>query len=311
MAQRLTGMVHLSPQNMILEEAIGPVLKEDRREARELRIADFDDVIYKLFIAPEAENELSLQMSVPCAEALKAHGGQALLDTAFSGLEVPAEEGFDVAIRVDATALPQDPDELLAKMTGLKTLFQGAPLQAQFEKLRGSGDLMSAAAADGEIVSLDYRKGETMYICNGAGRVTVVFRVDFAEPTDKALARVFLQEFADAPRRVNNSPPCSFGPDAPGELASLNLPAGEDIAGYVSFTVFPDHVKTDDKLLKAVRQLVGFRGYLMYHIKASKTYLHMRMRSKVASWLQVLNRATMDDETKEKKTSSGKTFTRK
>eukprot|EP00975_Prorocentrum_lima_P035980 7569910-Prorocentrum_lima.AAC.1 len=38
--------------------------------------------------------------------------------------------------------------------------------------------------------------------------------------------------YSQTPRRVNNSPPCSFGPDAPGELASLNLPAGEDIAGY-------------------------------------------------------------------------------
>ena len=49
-----------------------------------------------------------------------------------------------------------------------------------------------------------------------------------------------------------------------------------------------------------------------YHIKAAKTNLHMRMRRKVRGWLQVLNRAALASEApKEKKTISGRTFTRK
>mmetsp|Transcript_21041 Transcript_21041/g.64106 ORF Transcript_21041/g.64106 Transcript_21041/m.64106 type:complete len:312 (-) Transcript_21041:921-1856(-) len=311
MAQRLEGMVHLSPQNMILEEAIGPIFKDERRQARELRISDFDDVAYKLVVMPEEESVLTLQMSVPAAEQLKAAGAQALMDTAFSGMEVAAEPGFDFALRVDAAAAGGDVDALIAQITSFKTLVQGAPLQAQLEKLAGAGAMMSAAAADGAITAIDYRKGETMYICPGAGRVALVFKVDFQEPTDKSLARVFLQEFADAPRRVNNAPPTSFTPDPPGELASLGLPVGEDIAGYISFNVFPDHVKTPEKLAKVTRIITGFRAYLLYHIKASKTYLHMRMRSKVAAWLQVLNRATMEGEEKKKKTASGRTFSRK
>ena len=59
-----------------------------------------------------------------------------------------------------------------------------------------------------------------------------------------------------------------------------------------------------------IEEALGDR--LHYHIKAAKTNLHMRMRRKVRGWLQVLNRATLSSEApKEKKTISGRTFTRK
>ena len=57
-------------------------------------------------------------------------------------------------------------------------------------------------------------------------------------------------------------------------------------------------------------QLVMFRTYLDYHIKAAKAYLHARMRSRVDGWLTVLNRAQPDEAFggKEKKTAGGKAF---
>jgi hypothetical protein len=45
-------------------------------------------------------------------------------------------------------------------------------------------------------------------------------------------------------------------------------------------------VQTEEKRAKVISMFVGFRNYLHYHIKASKTYLHMRMRSRVTSLLQ-------------------------
>lgn len=309
-SQKLEGMVFLSPQNMILEEAITPIFKEDHREARELRVSDFDDTIYKLVIPQEQESVVTLMMSFRDAETIKAHGGQALLDSAYAGMEIPPEQGYDVAVTVDAARVSDNQDEIIKNLTSLKLRLTGAPLQAQLEKLVGSGSLMGSAVENGEVVSIDYRQGETMYICPGDGRVMVVFRVDFQEPTDKAIARIFLHEFADAPRRVNNAPACQFLPDPPAELQSLNLPAGEDIVGYISFNIFANHVNTPENLERVLRTIVGFRGYLLYHIKASKTYLHMRMRSKVAGWMQVLNRAVMEEE-KEKKTATGRTFRKK
>ena len=77
-------------------------------------------------------------------------------------------------------------------------------------------------------------------------------------------------------------------------------------------TVFARHVDSTEKLAKKVELCLEFRHYLHYHIKAAKTNLHMRMRRKVRGWLQVLNRAALSSgEPKEKKTISGRTFTRK
>lgn len=66
----------------------------------------------------------------------------------------------------------------------------------------------------------------------------------------------------------------------------------------------------DGRLESCVTLLAGFRNYLHYHIKATKTYMHMRMRKRVVGLLQVLNRAVPEAEEKAKKTAQGKTFVR-
>lgn len=41
----------------------------------------------------------------------------------------------------------------------------------------------------------------------------------------------------------------------------------------------------------AISKIQVFRDYFHYHIKASKSYLHSRMRARVDSLLKILNRA--------------------
>lgn len=60
---------------------------------------------------------------------------------------------------------------------------------------------------------------------------------------------------------------------------------------------------------RTINNIQTFRNYLMYHIKCSKAYMHDRMRKRVDSLLQVLNRARAEPlEPKEKKTITGKSF---
>lgn len=42
-------------------------------------------------------------------------------------------------------------------------------------------------------------------------------------------------EFVDAQRVANNSPPCTFTPDAPLELKSMPMPPGLRPVGFLSF----------------------------------------------------------------------------
>jgi hypothetical protein len=99
-----------------------------------------------------------------------------------------------------------------------------------------------------------------------------------------------MQEFVDTRRTVNNAPPVAFGKDPPLELRGApGLRNSPDLVGYLSLAIFPTHVDTTEKRIKASTLVQGLRNYLHYHIKASKTYLHIRMRKRVDLLLQGLS----------------------
>lgn len=49
--------------------------------------------------------------------------------------------------------------------------------------------------------------------------------------------------------------------------------------------IFPQHVERG-RQERTVTLITGFRNYLHYHLKATKTYMHMRMRKRVVGLLQ-------------------------
>ncbi|CAM9153049.1 unnamed protein product [Chrysoparadoxa australica] len=160
------------------------------------------------------------------------------------------------------------------------------------------------------IMTLHWRPNETVYIIPSSDRVTVIYAIDFVEPEERALAKVFLNEFADTQRTVNNAPPCSFSPEPPGELAGMQIKE-RNCVGYISFVMFPQHVAPGQKET-CISLLCGFRNYLHYHIKCTKTYMLMRMRKRVVSLLQGKTRQDRPpEEEKAQKTAQGKRFSRK
>jgi len=307
-------MLKLEPQSAILEEALGARLIDGKREPCEVSCADFDDALFKLVVLPGQESVLTLHAKLPCYDTLLEHGGARCLETTFAGLVTQPEQGYDVALSVNADECAA-PTETLRKLARIKRHLVGAPFEAAFEAL------VNGTARDLPVARLPWRRGESAYIVAGNDpasrdswdRVTVIFAVDFREETDKAYARVFLQQFQERARALGGAPPCVFseGSRPPREIQSVGAEA-PSIAGYVSFVIFRSHVATPQKLEKTCDLLVGFRNYVHFHIKAAKTNMHMRMRRKVASWIQVVNRAVLtSDKPREMKTAGGKTFTRK
>ncbi|CAM9983853.1 unnamed protein product, partial [Hapterophycus canaliculatus] len=164
-------------------------------------------------------------------------------------------------------------------LTELKRNLIAAPFDRAFDALReGRGGSIPPSA-------IPWRKSEVVYIVPQADRVTVIFAIDFQEADERAIAKSFLMEFVDAQRVANNSPPCTFTPDAPLELKSMPLPPGQRPVGFLSFVIFAQHVERG-RQDKTVTLLTGFRNYLHYHLKATKTYMHMRMRKRVVGLLQ-------------------------
>jgi len=124
------------------------------------------------------------------------------------------------------------------------------------------------------------------------------------------IAKVFLQEYQDARRTMSNAPSVMYSQkEPPQELRGVrNLKVGEAQV-FVSFVLFQPHI-APAKREKTIDNIQTFRNYLHYHIKCSKAYLHTRMRNRVRTFLQVLNRAKSEPQSTEKKTITGRTFNR-
>lgn len=227
-----------------------------------------------------------------------------MIDRLYPGCEIPPSEGYNFALRIDCDTIT-DPARFLTVVSEVKKNIVGGPLDNAFSSL------MSKRSESLPVMVVEHHKNESMFMFPCDSKIIVIFNIDFADVTDKAIAKVFLQEFVEAQRIVRNAPPVSYSKDAPAlltsRLSSYTYPT--DTAGYLSFSVEERHLAGNGKD-KAITLFTGFRNYLHYHIKCSKTYLHMRMRKKVNNWMQVLNRAKPEVET-EKKTSGGKTFVQK
>jgi len=112
----------------------------------------------------------------------------------------------------------QEPDKFLNDISEIKRHLIGGPLDHAFSKLL---DKQSESLA---LSVVQYRQNEAIFICPSSSKIVVIFLIDFADPTDKAIARVFLQEFVEAQRTIRNAPPVTFSKDTPGELSKLKHP---------------------------------------------------------------------------------------
>ena len=198
----------------------------------------------------------------------------------------------------------------------------------------------------GEVMAVHYRDEEAIYIKASHDRVTVIFSTIFREETDRIFGKVFLQEFVDARRRaIQNAPQVLFRNEPPLELQGVRgLADGKNgEVGYVTFgtaTSLPlswlslterspvpkashSSAETRDDFshsdfqgllplpyqsIKGVSQKKSSAVDTSTDLSSSQAYIHSRMRRRTADFLQVLNRARPENEEKEKKTASGRTF---
>ena len=229
-------------------------------------------------------------------------GAENIIVNIFPGMTTTPDPGYNFALEFNCDSI-SDKGTFVVNISNIRRHILGTPFQIAFTAL------LDKTISSVDLMEIPYRKSESFYVCPIAGKVVVIFLVDFADPTDKALGRVFLQQFVEAQNSIRNAPPVSFSRDPPGELSKIQVHDYQSCCGFISFAFEERHVAGSKKDV-AITMLTGFRSYLHYHIKCSKTHLNMRMRKQVSAWMQVLNRARPDVE-QEKKTATGKTFTRK
>ncbi|KAI8983907.1 Arp2/3 complex, 34 kd subunit p34-Arc-domain-containing protein [Pilobolus umbonatus] len=308
-------MIILDYHNVIIKNTLEARLKENKVEAVDMVVADFDGVTYHIS-TPEKKTVLMISVGWSCFPDLVKYGANELLRREYGDylLSTP-EEGYDVTLSIDSETAPSDEEsinEIIRKISLLKRNLLAAPFERAAQE-QEQCEKEQKTEINSELMAIHYREEETIYVKSNVDRVTVIFSTMFKDETDKIFGKVFLQEFVDARRRapaLQNAPQVLYSiREPPRELSHLNLKDSDD-SSYVTFVLFPNHFKAGDVREDTISRIQIFRDYLHYHIKCSKAYMHTRMRARVRDFLKVLNRARPEVINAEKKTASGRTFRR-
>ncbi|BDD54464.1 hypothetical protein MAP00_000082 [Monascus purpureus] len=316
-------MLLLDYQNVLIESLLRERFSGAPPVSIDQIVSDFDGVIFHVS-TPESKTKILISLSVKCFKELLQYGAQEVLEREYGPYIVAPEPGYDFSVQIDLENIPPEStarDELITRLALLKRNAMAAPFERAFEefaKLSEEASRFTLEAAPqgvqegGQLMAIHYREEEAIYIKASHDRVTVIFSTVFREETDRIFGKVFLQEFVDARRRVHtlqNAPQVLFRSDPPLELQGvpgLKSTSENDIS-YITFVLFPRHL-TPQRRYENISHIQTFRDYFHYHIKASKAYIHTRMRKRTADFLQVLNRARPENEERERKTASGRTF---
>jgi len=284
------GMIFLEVGHPIIEENLNEKLaKGAKQEPCDITCSDFDGIKYKIFASADKKNVLEFSVGIPYMSSLNATGAGAIVDDMYGDYKGgKAPSGYDLTFNIDVDALKEQPEVVAKNFAEIKRNLSAAPLRKCFSALRDgrSGTLTPMV--------IPFRPSETMVLVPGADRINIFYTIDFSDEADRAIARVFLQEFSECQRKLPRAPGVNFTYDCPSDLSKVkDFRDRGDHVGYIMFQVFKTHVE-GAKMENAITLFQGFRQYLHYHIKASKSHLHARMRKRVDLLLQVLKRADPD-----------------
>jgi len=314
-------MLLLDYQNVLIQSILTERFSGAPPASIDQTVSDFDGVTFHIS-TPETKSQILLSIQIRCFKDLVQYGAEQVLQREYGSYITQTEPGFDLSVLIDLESLPESQEEreaLALKFALLKRNAMAAPFEQAYEehyKLKEEASKFTSEEAPqgvregGEVKAIHYREEEAIYVKASHDRVTVIFSTIFREETDRVFGKVFIQEFVDARRRaIQNAPQVLFKNDPPLELQGVPgvRNDGSEKIGYVTFVLFPRHL-TPQRMPEVISHIQTFRDYFHYHIKASKAYIHSRMRKRTADFLQVLRRARPENEEKERKTASGRTF---
>lgn len=318
-------MILLESHNVIIHDVLTD--RFERPSRADIQFVDFDSVRFRLS-TPDSKTVLVLSMAIECWPDLAKYGARESLEKEYAGYIVPeaeTEPEYNVSLAIDLEHLPRTDDEraeLISHISLIKRNAIAAPFNAAFEEQKtlqaNYKDAAGAQMADaqqqetkGELMTINYRDGEAIFIRASHDRVTVIFSTVFKEETDRIFGRVFLQEFYDARKlqSLQSAPQVTYSNrEPPLEIRHLPGLKRHENVGYVTFILAPRHFANHSLAFSTISHIQLFRDYLHYHIKCSKAYMQSRMRFRVAEFLKVLNRAKPESEEKERRTATGRTF---
>jgi len=294
------SFILLGADNKVLQEGIQKIVAAEKKEPCDTTLYDFDNVSYHLVVDKDDRTRLSVSLQCPNWNVFKSQGSEEWIKQKLGEyIKTFTADGVDFEISLGEEKSAERAELIGNAFSKLRVYALGGPLYQYCKAL-------SEKKALKELFEVKFRPDMNMWICPGADRLTIVFSLEFPIRADRVIANQVLSEFVEVRRQrdVSNTPVIAYSKDPPMELKTVKIPNYDKTAflGYFSVLLLPEHIK-EGKLETAVENVIGFRAYLTYHIKCAKAFFHSRMRSRVKTMLQILNRARYepDDERKKKK----------
>ena len=144
----------------------------------------------------------------------------------------------------------------------------------------------------GEKVStfeLNLNSTNKLFILPFPDRIQLIYGIDFSQPTDVSLAKIFLQELEESKRHVKNciDAKCYAENDNVIPNHIINVTKPKDYSN--NLVVFDLYVKDYEKIKNKFSYFITFREYIQFHIHSIKTFLHIKMNKKGKELEQKLN----------------------
>jgi actin related protein 2/3 complex subunit 2 len=280
LGETVTDLVEWQPSSLEDEK------KDQHRRPCKVEMSDYDNVSYQVKVSKGQYDHMLVSMNLPFLDDIRDVGATNCLETTYDGLVADStEDGYNITLNVPfANYTDEDSQkQLIHNLMHFKSNVVGSVFEFFFSAV--------AEGKNNDNFMFELRPDTQVYFCPSEDRVAVIFGIDFENKFDKELARIFLTELQDARRRVGSAPPVSFDVNPSRELADFGLTEATGNIGFISFSILKRHVSTQAKRDKVAGLLQGFRTYLQYHLKCSKSFFHARMRARCVDLLKVLNRA--------------------
>ncbi|XP_031276642.1 actin-related protein 2/3 complex subunit 2B isoform X4 [Pistacia vera] len=205
----------------------------------------------------------------------------------------PAKEGYQLTLRLNFAKIPCDSVKVI---TDISTV-QATILSSQLKEMLWN--VNSGAASQGiyQPIKITYHPREPFYVIKQPQKIMAVFPMRFKEHSDVIIATAFFQELMDvgSSEKWAKAPPCCWSPIPPPELRGETIEDLSTNGGFVTFDISQHHIE-GKRLDKTVWNLLNFYAYVKYHVKCTKGFIQRRMRKRLESLVEILQKANLPEE---------------
>ena len=176
-------------------------------------------------------------------------------------------------------------EEVAEKWSSVKSEFMGAPIRKALIDVREE-------SKENYLMEIPYRRDEKYWVRKQDTNAIVYYNINFTDPTDIALAKIFCIELKDTKKTTSNAASVTYYQkiDMSSDLMKdLKIDPKKSSCGAISFHLKSGNVTKN--LETAVYFLATFRQYVEFHVRFVKCLLHNRIRKRIGKFEIVFEKA--------------------